>query len=1097
MQMKVNVLQEQQVLTAIATRASTPLERQYGRPQGEAGTGEHRLQVRLQRLYTCLGIADEETKQRFLAQCQLDEQQFTSFLSSQRDEASLKQHHWIEQLERVLNEFAPGTHNGTGSSSYDRAFFSDDPIPFEHILLPFVRFARHQLSLRTTSSAPLLSDEVLVSLEHWLLGSLSQWASSALQLEFTLFRKQRLWASPSPEDERRRDLYEKFQLQYQGKGLLLFFQEYSVLARLLMLLVEQWVEACGEFVQRLKDDLEEITHLFYDGQPLGSVIALKPGCSDPHHRGRSVFLVQFSTGLKLVYKPRSLAMDQAFFALLSWCHNHGLSPHLKTLKVLSRPTYGWMEYVEQVPCTSIQEVRNYYLRAGMLLCLLYVLGGTDMHQENLVACGEYPVLIDLEMVVNPGTSPLLKYKATASHIAFPGEIYEQTVLHIGLLPAQTAMKGIAQSLDISGLGRMEEPASLQTTTRWMHINTDAMHLCQTTHHLVTQGEHTVVMQETPVNPALYTQEMMEGFRQLYHFLLNHRRELLASEGPLATFEHCPLRIVLRKTATYVKSLLRLKNPKFLREEADRWIELQRFKRPLQTALAEPRLMALAEAEIAALEQLDIPWFGTTFESYDIQTDTGQTIKNSFPLSAGEGIRARLLHLDEDDLQRQTQLIRASFQAATSTQAVVKEELPDLTAEQETHDVLVPTELLAVARQIGHTLSTLAFPYAQENKGWVGFQRDPSSESLSLQPLGFDLYDGVCGITLFLAALDHITGEQTYSHLIASALQPLCQHVREAVSSPTKRLQSQWSIGGATGLGSFLYAFTQIGTWQHRPELLEVARQAASLITEPRIRADQSLDIMGGCAGTILGLLTLYKQVGEESLLKSAMLCGHHLLEQRVKTTCGARAWSTLQKQPLTGFSHGVAGIAYALLLLAQATGQSVYKEAAEEALRFEQHHFSPEAGNWPDLRENLNVAEGSAMFTTSWCHGAPGIGLARLGGLTVLDTPQVRSDLQVALQTTQAYSLAPLDNLCCGNYGRIELLVAASQRLQQPQLLKVARQRTSALVQRATRHGGFRVLAQLPRQAFNPGLFQGYAGIGYQLLRVAFPEQVPSVLLWQ
>jgi lantibiotic modifying enzyme len=137
------------------------------------------------------------------------------------------------------------------------------------------------------------------------------------------------------------------------------------------------------------------------------------------------------------------------------------------------------------------------------------------------------------------------------------------------------------------------------------------------------------------------------------------------------------------------------------------------------------------------------------------------------------------------------------------------------------------------------------------------------------------------------------------------------------------------------------------------------------------------------------------------------------------------------------------------------------------------------------------------MFTTSWCHGAPGIGLARLGTLNILDTPQIRSDLQVALQTTQAYALAPLDNLCCGNYGRIELLVAASQRLQQPQLLKVARQRASALVQRATRHGGFRVLAQLPRQAFNPGLFQGYAGIGYQLLRVAFPEQVPSVLLWQ
>ena len=32
--------------------------------------------------------------------------------------------------------------------------------------------------------------------------------------------------------------------------------------------------------------------------------------------------------------------------------------------------------------------------------------------------------------------------------------------------------------------------------------------------------------------------------------------------------------------------------------------------------------------------------------------------------------------------------------------------------------------------------------------------------------------------------------------------------------------------------------------------------------------------------------------------------------------------------------------------------------------------------------------------------------------------------------------------------------------------------------------------------AFDPGLSQGTAGIGYQLLRLAHPALVPSVLLW-
>jgi lantibiotic modifying enzyme len=134
---------------------------------------------------------------------------------------------------------------------------------------------------------------------------------------------------------------------------------------------------------------------------------------------------------------------------------------------------------------------------------------------------------------------------------------------------------------------------------------------------------------------------------------------------------------------------------------------------------------------------------------------------------------------------------------------------------------------------------------------------------------------------------------------------------------------------------------------------------------------------------------------------------------------------------------------------------------------------------------------------TSWCYGAPGIGLARLGGLPVLDTPQVRNDIQAALQTTLTTGLSSTDNLCCGNGGCIELLVAASGRLGQPHLLEVARQWASVLVHRATQRGGFHLLTQLPRQAFNPGLFQGYAGVGYELLRVAFPERIPSLLLWE
>jgi lantibiotic modifying enzyme len=204
---------------------------------------------------------------------------------------------------------------------------------------------------------------------------------------------------------------------------------------------------------------------------------------------------------------------------------------------------------------------------------------------------------------------------------------------------------------------------------------------------------------------------------------------------------------------------------------------------------------------------------------------------------------------------------------------------------------------------------------------------------------------------------------------------------------------------------------------------------------------RTFDVIGGSAGALLGLLSLYKYQQKDELLQRACWCGQHLLKQRISTADGRRAWPAFQSHPLTGFSHGAAGIAYALLRLGDVTGDQIWKEAAEEALAFEQSHFLPEVGNWADLRAQSEETDmhASHAFATAWCHGSAGIGLARLGGLAVLNTPQIQTDLAVALQTTQKTGLQEVNALCCGNFGRIELLVAASQRLNQPHLLEVAR----------------------------------------------------------
>jgi lantibiotic modifying enzyme len=237
-------------------------------------------------------------------------------------------------------------------------------------------------------------------------------------------------------------------------------------------------------------------------------------------------------------------------------------------------------------------------------------------------------------------------------------------------------------------------------------------------------------------------------------------------------------------------------------------------------------------------------------------------------------------------------------------------------------------------------------------------------------------------------------------------------------------------------------------------------------------------------------LTLYQQTGELGILDKAIQCGQHLLVHRVSEQEQPKAWKTIAQEPLTGFSHGAAGIAYALLRLYAVTEDQAYLQAAEEGIAYERSVFSTAVANWPDLRR-------PSGFMVTWCHGAPGIGIARLGSLSIYQTDEIYQDVEVALQTTQKYGLQGVDHLCCGNFGRIEVLLVAAQKLSRPQLLETAQKKAAWVVAQADKISAYQLFNNLPNSLFNPGFFQGTAGIGYELLRLAYPEVLPTVLLWE
>ncbi|MDP9122890.1 MAG: type 2 lantipeptide synthetase LanM, partial [Acidobacteriota bacterium] len=137
----------------------------------------------------------------------------------------------------------------------------------------------------------------------------------------------------------------------------------------------------------------------------------------------------------------------------------------------------------------------------------------------------------------------------------------------------------------------------------------------------------------------------------------------------------------------------------------------------------------------------------------------------------------------------------------------------------------------------------------------------------------------------------------------------------------------------------------------------------------------------------------------------------------------------------------------------------------------------------------------------TWCHGASGIVIARLTNLALAPSLEDREAAGAVLGRLLDEAHRPdlaageADDLCCGHSGRIDTLLQAHLLLDNPALLEGALALMRRVSERAQRAGGYSLSAARGADIFAPSLFQGIAGLGYTLLRLAEPRTLPCLLL--
>ena len=217
------------------------------------------------------------------------------------------------------------------------------------------------------------------------------------------------------------------------------------------------------------------------------------------------------------------------------------------------------------------------------------------------------------------------------------------------------------------------------------------------------------------------------------------------------------------------------------------------------------------------------------------------------------------------------------------------------------------------------------------------------------------------------------------------------------------------------------------------------------------------------------------------------------------------SWKTIdtpgeQTRDLTGFSHGTAGIAWALMELGHANGERRFNAAAEQAFNYERHWFNKEQGNWPDFRGS---GDGKAATVSNcgiaWCHGAPGVGLSRIRGFELKQDNACLDEATIAANTTMRYLSMPQVaqggySLCHGCAGNADFLIEAARILQNGSYRQAAEQvarQGIALFEATHSPWPCGVLGG----GETPNLLLGTAGIGLFYLRLEHAGTVAPILM--
>ena len=965
----------------------------------------------------------------------LDERGLGALLAEAPEQlaARLERPSWADTAQRALRAAPTAAPAPVAGLSWEEGFAT--------VLAPFTLTAAERLlhaAEQRAAGAPADPGALRRCFTEQLAAVLVRLARRTLVLELNVLRVRGALDGATPE-LRFADFVRRTASR-AGLGALL--TEYPVLARLLAQACEHAVDAWSELLVRLAEDRAALVETVFAGRDPGLLAEVRAGAGDRHRRGRAVAVLSFEHGDRVVLKPRPLAAHRHFNEAVHWLNSRLPDLDLRTLTVLERPGYGWVEHAAASPCTDDAQVGRFYRRFGALLALAHTLGGTDFHFENLIACADQPVLVDLETLFHPTLERPSEDLLDPARVLLTDSVYRTALLPVLLV-------GDHGAVDLSALGGDPDAPLPDPVTGWSAPATDEMQLIRTT-GVFRPADNRPRLNGADADPAVHTEALLAGFRAGYDAIAAGRDRLA---GLLAGSAADETRVVLRHTRQYTALLDESTHPDLLRDAVDRDRLLDLLWRD---SAGDPLLRALVDAELADLWAGDVPL--VTGRPAERRLRLGRTtVADAVAESGHDWVRRRLAAMGRTDRYDQEWVIRAALavrkgegdhRLAVTPPGPASATIPD----QErllTAACGIADQILAGAQDDGRRVNWLGLEPLEDDLHWA------------LLPQGAGLPHGYCGTALFLAQLADLTGVERYADVARRALTPIPALLTALGRQPA---ELPFVGTGFGGLGGIAYALALLSGLLDDPDLsswaataVDLAATAAGTGTDP--------GVLHGDAGCLAAMLAVHRTTGLPAAWDTARVGARRLLARPVDDLSTG------------GFTDGTPGIGWALLRFAHAGGGPEFAEAGLDRLRAAAAHWSPD-----------RVRDSRA----GWCAGPGGLALALADSGAADADPRLATLLDTVTTAAARHWVTADHSLCHGETGLLELLLAAAAAGRTAP--GAALPRGGALLAALDRFGP---RCATPATLSSPGLLSGLAGIGHGLLRLGFGDRVPSVLLLQ